>query len=70
MNRINEVYMFYRNGFKSMIVGKTLWKIILVKLFVLFFIFKMFFFQDYLGSKFETDVERADYVLDQLTHVN
>ena len=39
-----RVWRFYIDGFRSMTVGKTLWAIILVKLFVLFFILKLFFF--------------------------
>jgi hypothetical protein len=50
-----------------MTLGKTLWKIILIKLFVMFAILKLFFFQDYLGSNFATDEERAAHVLEQIT---
>jgi len=64
---ITGVYRFYRDGFRSMTVGRTLWKIILIKLFVMFAILKLFFFQDYLGSNFTTDEERADHVLQQIT---
>ncbi|MBM9530944.1 DUF4492 domain-containing protein [Desulfoprunum benzoelyticum] len=64
---ITGLYRFYRDGFRSMTVGRTLWKIILIKLFVMFAILKLFFFQDYLGSNFSTDEERADHVLQQIT---
>jgi len=50
-----------------MTVGRTLWKIILIKLFVMFAILKLFFFQDYLGSNFSTEEERADHVLERIT---
>ena len=61
------IYRFYLNGFRSMTLGKTLWKIILIKLFVMFAILKLFFFQDYLGTHFTTDEERAAHVLEQIT---
>lgn len=64
---IVDIYRFYHNGFRSMTVGKTLWKIILVKLFVMFAVLKLFFFQDFLQSNFTTDEERADYVFEQIT---
>ena len=64
---ITGLYRFYRDGFRSMTVGRTLWKIILIKLFVMFAILKLFFFQDYLGSNFTTDEERAAHVLQQIT---
>jgi len=63
---IAGLYRFYRDGFRSMTVGRTLWKIILIKLFVMFAILKLFFFQDYLGSNFATDEERAAHVLEQI----
>ena len=34
-----RIYHFYLEGFREMKLGKTLWLIILVKLFILFFIF-------------------------------
>ena len=50
-----------------MTVGKKLWIIILIKLFIMFVILKVFFFRDFLGTKFKTDKERSDYVIEQLT---
>ena len=62
-----RVFRFYRDGFKSMTVGKTLWKIIFVKLFVMFAVLKLFFFPDFLSTNFSTDEERADHVMEQIT---
>ena len=50
-----------------MTVGKKLWLIILIKLFVFFAILKLFFFPDFLESRFDTEEERSDYVMEQLT---
>jgi hypothetical protein len=61
------VVRFYLDGFRAMTVGKTLWKIILIKLFVMFAIFKLFFFSDYLHTNFSTDQQRSDHVLEQIT---
>ncbi len=47
--------------------GKTLWIIILVKLFVMFFVLKLFFFPNELKSKFDTNEDRSKYVLEKLT---
>jgi len=62
-----RILKFYRDGFRSMTVGRTLWKIILIKLFVMFAILKLFFFPDFLATNFSTDEERADHVIEQLT---
>lgn len=63
---LNSIYTFYRNGFRAMTVGRTLWKIILIKLLVLFAVLKFFFFPNYLNTRFHTDEQRADHVLEQL----
>ena len=62
-----KVFSFYRDGFARMTVGKTLWKIIFIKLLVMFAVLKLFFFPNYLNTNFETDEQRGDYVLEQLT---
>ena len=45
---ILNIWQFYRDGFRSMTLGRTLWLIILIKLFVMFFILRLFFFPDFL----------------------
>jgi hypothetical protein len=52
-----------------MTVGRTLWKIIAIKLIVMFAVLKMFFFPNYLQTNFSTDQQRADHVLQELTGV-
>jgi hypothetical protein len=51
-----------------MTVGRTLWTIILIKLFIMFAILKVFFFPDFLKSGFSDDEQRSDYVIEQLTN--
>ncbi len=65
-----KIFRFYYEGFKSMTVGKRLWLIIIIKLFIMFAILKLFFFKDFLDEKFESDDEKADYVIEQLTKPN
>jgi len=66
-NIFTQVFSFYYEGFRSMTVGRTLWLIILIKLFVMFVILKLFFFPNFLKTNFETDEQRSDYVIEQLT---
>lgn len=63
----HAVYSFYRDGFRSMTVGKRLWLIIAIKLFVMFAVLKTFYFPNYLNTQFETDADRASHVLEQIT---
>ncbi|MGE5382101.1 MAG: DUF4492 domain-containing protein [Omnitrophica WOR_2 bacterium] len=67
MNILTRVFNFYYEGFKNMTTGKTLWVIILIKLFILFAILRLFFFPDFLGTNFKTDKERSNYVIERLT---
>ncbi|WP_457551517.1 DUF4492 domain-containing protein [Desulfobacula sp.] len=63
----DHIFTFYRDGFKGMVLGKKLWKIILIKLFVMFVILKLFFFPNYLNTKFQTNTEKGNFVLEQIT---
>jgi uncharacterized membrane protein len=66
---INKIYRFYYDGFRNMSGwGKKVWLIILIKLFIMFAILKIFFFQDFLTTNFHTDKERSEHVLEQLTN--
>ncbi len=62
----HKIFRFYYEGFRDMTVGKKLWIIILIKLFIMFFILKIFFFPDILKVNFKNDRERGDYVIEQL----
>jgi hypothetical protein len=62
-----KIFNFYYTGFSNMTVGKKLWVIILVKLFILFAILRLFFFHDFLGSKFSSEKDKSNYVIEQLT---
>ena len=48
-------------------LGRTLWKVILIKLLIMFGVLKLFFFPDFLQTNFTTDAQRAEYVLEQIT---
>ena len=62
-----KVFRFYIEGFQNMTVGKTLWMIIFIKLFIMFAVLKIFFFPNFLKTNFTNDSERSDYVIEQLT---
>ena len=64
-NVLYRVYLFYVEGFRSMTLGKVLWTVILIKLFVIFFVLKLFFFPNVLDQKANGD--KASYVAGELT---
>ena len=62
---IRQMFRFYMEGFREMRLGKTLWLIILIKLFIMFFILRLFFFPNYLGQ-FDTEAEKEEHVSSEL----
>lgn len=68
MNVIKNIWNFYYRGFKDMPSwGRKAWLIIIVKLFIMFAVLKLLFFPNFLNSNFETDGEKANFVIEQLT---
>lgn len=61
-----RVFEFYRQGFSAMRLGKTLWGVIFVKLFVIFVLLKIFVFDENLNSTFAKDADKSDFVLRNL----
>ena len=61
-----KAFNFYLEGFRNMKLGKTLWIIILVKLFIIFGILKVFFFKDFLSENTADDKEIPAYVGEEL----
>ena len=47
-NFLSKVFHLYYDGYRSMTLGKTLWAIILIKLFIIFVVLKLFFFPNFL----------------------
>ncbi len=62
---ITTIWRFYLDGFRGMTWGRTLWLIILVKLFIMFFILRLFFFPDFLKAMAPDD-DKGDYVSREL----
>ena len=54
-----NIWRFYRDGFREMTWGRTLWILILVKLFVLFAILRPFFFRPALAGLDEEEKREA-----------
>lgn len=61
---LKRIARFYIEGFRSMTLGRTLWCIILIKLFIMFAVLKAFFFPSYLKGDAE---EKGAAVSTELT---
>ena len=64
MNVLKKIWNFYYQGFREMTLGRTLWLVILIKLFIIFFILKVFFFPNYLKQHAEGN--EAEFVATEL----
>jgi len=65
---MKKIIQFYIDGFKNMSKqGVKLWILILIKLFIMFVVLKIFFFNDFLDTKFSNDKEKSEYITNQLT---
>lgn len=62
-NTLKSIWQFYYEGFREMTVGKTLWLIIGIKVFIMFAVLRLFFFQPVLTG---TDEEKAATVRESL----
>ncbi len=60
-----KTFDLYYDGFKHMTLGKTLWAIILIKLFIMFALLKVFFFPNFIKQNTDTGKE-ADFVSSEL----
>ena len=65
--KARKVFDFYVDGFKNMTVGRKRWAIILIKVAILFLVFKLFFFPNLLEENYDNDDDRARAVATELT---
>ena len=69
MRNLKKITDFYITGFQNMPAwGRTMWAIILLKLFIMFVVLRLFFFQDVMKTQFSDDEERARHVIEQITN--
>ena len=60
-----KAFRLYYDGFRHMTLGRTLWIIICVKLFVIFVILKIFFFPNFL-KRHATPGQEADFIATEI----
>ena len=69
MRKLKKIADFYITGFRDMPAwGRTMWAIILLKLFIMFVVLRLFFFQDVMKTRFSNDEERARHVIEHITN--
>ena len=64
-NLLYRAFDLYYEGFRNMTLGKTLWAIIIIKLFIIFVVLKVFFFPGFLSNHAKNG-DKAGYVSEEL----
>ena len=64
IHMLTSVWRFYRDGFRNMTWGRTLWLVIIIKLFIIFVVLRLFFFHPVLSGM--SDKEKQNKVGENL----
>jgi hypothetical protein len=68
MQWLNDFLAQARHWVSRRSTGRTLVLIVIIKLVIMFLVLKLIFFPDILQTRFSTDQERSNHVLDQITN--
>lgn len=66
MIKISSVYNFYVDGFRNMTVGKTLWKVIFVKLAIILLFLNYVTHDRNFKSEYTTNEAKTQFVYENL----
>lgn len=66
MINIKNIYNMYYQGFKNMKIGKTLWKIIFIKLAIILLFLKYFVYDKSFKNEYKTYDEKVNFVYENL----
>lgn len=64
-NFFYKAFRLYYDGIRNMTIGKTLWTVVIIKLFIMFVILKVFFFPNVVKQNSEKGQEDK-YVMEQM----
>ena len=65
-NILRSIADMYIDGFRNMTIGRKLWMLIIIKLFIMFAILKLLCLPVILESKYDNDDDRAQHVRNEL----
>lgn len=61
-----KIFDFYYDGFANMSVGKTLWRVIFIKLAIILIFLNYFIDDKSLKSEYKTEEQRANFVYENM----
>jgi len=66
LNALHNIFLFYKDGFSNLVVGKVLWKLVLIKLIVILVFLRFFIYDKSINSEYQTDDKKIEFILNNL----
>ncbi|RXK06695.1 DUF4492 domain-containing protein [Halarcobacter bivalviorum] len=70
MMNFKKIYLLYQDGFKNLTIGRTLWKLIIIKLIVILLFLNIFVYDKSIKSEYKNENEKIEFVLKNLIKDN
>ena len=67
MYKYLKFFNFYIDGFKNLTLGKTLWKIIIIKVFIIIALLNFYIYDKSINSEYKTTKEKINFVYKNIT---
>ena len=67
MDKCNKILSLYIDGFKNLTLGKTLWKIVIIKLIIILTILNLFIYDKSINTEYKSDNQKIEFVYKNLT---
>jgi hypothetical protein len=67
MYKYLKIFNFYIDGFKNLTVGKTLWKIIIIKVIIIVTLLNFYIYDKSINSEYKTTKEKINFVYKNIT---
>jgi hypothetical protein len=64
---MQKILNFYIDGFRKLTLGKLLWKIIIIKVILIFTLLNFYIYDKSLKSEYKTDMEKINFVYKNIT---
>jgi len=70
MSKLTNIYLLYKEGFQNLKIGRTLWKLIIIKLIVILLFLNIFVYDKTIKTEYKSDNEKIEFVLKNLIKDN
>lgn len=67
MYKYLKIFNFYIDGFRNLTLGKTLWKIIIIKIVIIITFLNFYVYDKSINSEYKTTKEKINFVYKNIT---